>query len=1318
MSTRNGYRGVIAACLILLAQIAAGQENYRAYPLYLEEKPRPDLATAAIRDNEGFLWIATDNGLKRYDGYNLRVFANIPGEQHSLGSTVTHSLLITSTGELWIAGQMLSHYNPQEENFTNYDIFDGRSARSLIEDRDGNLWIGGDGFGLLEFDPRQGQLKHRYFADNPRGEVRDLAVSARGDSFWVASSKGVYRMSVYERDSQLFPLQLDFVPGTQSVRAIREDHTGRLWVTSDAGLITVNPETGDTRHYTANAEVEHSLATNNLWALFEDANRRMWIGTDKEGLHYYRPDTDDFGHLPAALFTGNALPPGSLMDIYEDTEANLWLTLGPYGVYRISPTIEKFTTYQHSLEFTDALSFNNVLDLEEASDGRIWIATDGGGLNLFDPATGKFQHFRNDPNDPHSLSSDSVISLAEDNAGNLWVGTWGGGLNKLPAGSHRFTRYQRNPELPEEATLSSNNIFRIEPLADGQLLLSTWGRGFQVFDPRHNRFSTFTPYHRQNRSVGANYSINDFEVTHNAEIWIGGYNGLESFSLVSGKFWRPPKIIPGSVFDIHRDSRGNLWLATTESLIRYRPIANTLRTYTTSDGLADNFVVSIEEDKNGFLWIGTRSGLSKFDPRSDRFETFTEHDGLAGPQFNRNSHLYASDGKMYFGSTTGLTVFDPTRLPVNENAPPVHFTGLELFQQPVSPGTSPWLEKPINRTRELVLPYSQRDITFTFTALNLINPEKNRFRYRLLGLEDDWLETDSSGRRVRYTNLAAGHYQFQILSANNEGVWNGWARVIDLVILPAWWQTWWAMLVYTLIGVSIIYVFSQWRVHANRIRERELQELVEQQTAQLRYANQRVVQLNTELEQRVMHRTLELSKEIEERRESEERAQYMAYHDSLTGLKNRVWLIDHLKQLIERGQLPFALFYMGGDRFRKINDSHGHLVGDKLLMEVASRLKHLINGQGHCVRLGSDEFAVVLDTLADQDAATALAAAIITDFQQKFAVDQLRISFGVSIGILYADKKYNEATQLLRNANIAMQRAKERGRGVYQLFDHDILRTMLDTTLLEVDLRRALLHDEFTVAYQPIVHLKQHKIRSFELLLRWHHGQRGTVPTEKFISVAESIGLIFDIGIWVLNKACLQINAWAGEFGLSDTPKIAVNLSPLQLGQADLLQRIDEVFTETGAPPEKIRFEITESALMENTDTVEMLLDGLRERGIELAIDDFGTGYSSLSYLDRLPVQQLKIDRAFVSALVDAKNDSGNANEIVRATINLAHTLKMRVVAEGIETDEQKETLAGYFCDYGQGFLISEPLEADEATGFLRKTLSATISGEVEPESL
>jgi len=245
------------------------------------------------------------------------------------------------------------------------------------------------------------------------------------------------------------------------------------------------------------------------------------------------------------------------------------------------------------------------------------------------------------------------------------------------------------------------------------------------------------------------------------------------------------------------------------------------------------------------------------------------------------------------------------------------------------------------------------------------------------------------------------------------------------------------------------------------------------------------------------------------------------------------------------------------------------------------------------------------------------------------------------------------------------------------------------------------------VVFQPIIELASGELNGYEVLIRWHHPEKGMIPPDKFIPVAEDLGLIFDIGLWVLQQACRQLNVWRAEFPASRMPSISVNLSPLQLRQPDLIDRFDSVLEEFGVSGDELKLEITESALMENTDNVNQLLGALRERQIELAIDDFGTGYSSLSYLDQLPVQVLKIDRRFVDALIDQDDDAGGAQEIVRATISLAHNLKVKVVAEGIETQAQMDALCSYNCDYGQGFFIAHPLSPGDATDYLRRSLAA-----------
>lgn len=1305
MTSKHWLQGLAVFALLLTGWQVNAYDVPKIHPLYLEKKISTDFTNATVRDNDGFLWIATDNGLKRYDGYSLELFTNSKTRANGINVGAINTVMVDSLNRVWGGGTVLSRFVPETDGFINYSITENSSIRAVTEGQGARLWIGGEGFGLLEFDPESAQVVNRYFTKDKRAYIRNIYSDLKTGDVWVASADGLIVFNPNTNITSEISLPLDFSIGGENIRSMDMDNQGRMWVASVQGLFVIGPDLKISRHYEKGKQ-SGDLKTDALWGIKCDSLGQIWVGTDKLGIFKYRPEDDSFLHYPASAYDPYRLPLGSVTHIYEDDRHNLWMSTGPFGVYRLSENLEKFNSLQHSFETTNSLAFNNVLDMEEDREGNIWIATDGGGLEKYDPINSQFFHYTHDPNDPTTLASNSVISLASDDKGFIWAGTWGGGLNRLEISTGKVKRILRTPNGDPTRTLGNNNIFRIERIADGRLLLSVWRLGMQVYDPESNTFEAYFALDTKRNTGIRSQSIVDFLPLDNDEYLLAGYQGLERFSPKARRVWSLGAPILKPINDLYRDKDGYIWAATNEKLVRYNPASNTVEEYGVEDGLPNDYILSIEQDDLGYLWLGTRNGLARFDPRTIDVLSFDQFDGLSGTEFNRFSHLKTANGRMYFGSTDGISFFNPQKLPRNENAPQIHITGLELYQHEIKAG-SEWLEYSVRATEELVLPNSQRDITFSFSALNFISPGKNRYRFRLHGWEDKWLETDASRRRARYTNLAPGEYVFQVLGANNEGVWAGSVKELRLTILPAWWQTWWARGMYVVLLLLFMYAYSYWRLRSNRKRERELKLIVSEQTSQLKKANRSVIQLNSELEQRVAHRTQELEQEIEERRQSEKKAQYIAYHDALTGIYNRAWLLQHLEQLIRKnsdGFRRFVLFFIGGDRFRRVNDTHGHILGDNLLIEAAQRLKMLTDDSGRCARLGSDEFAVVVDDIESKDHVITIADEIIRTFDRPFLVDNVRINFSVSVGMVICDGNYHETSQVLRNANIAMQRAKERGRGVYQMFDEVILRETLERMALEADLKMALRRKQFSVVYQPLIVMATGALSGFEVLIRWNHPQHGMVPPDKFIAMAEANGQIFDIGLWVLETACEQLRTWRQALNLDILPTIAVNLSPVQLGQADLLQRIDNIFETTGIRQNQIKLEITESALMKHTDVVDQLLESLRERGIELAIDDFGTGYSSLSYLDKLPVQVLKIDRAFVNALFETEDDNDSAHEIVRATISLAHNLKMRVVAEGIETEEQMEALALYGCDYGQGYKIARPLPPDDATAFLRNS--------------
>lgn len=1287
-----------------------GASKVTVHSLYLEEEAGNDRTFYSVRDDSGFLWIATDNGLKRYDGYHLRRFTNDPKDPLSIGSNLITYLMVQKNGALWASGLNLSEYIPETESFNVYDVSDGATIWCMYEDDQGILWFGGEGFGLRGFDLTERRVVYEYFNDTKGNFITAAERHGYSSSIWLATTAGLFLFDTATHKKEQYELPADLESGVDNIRGLTEDRSGNLWIAAQDGLFVLNPNTRKTKHYVADESDPNSLMTNVLWSVFEDSAGHIWIGTDKKGVDRYLPKTDSFFHIEASEANPYAFPPGSMYGISEDDEGTLWFASAGYGLRRVSEHLEKFTAFKHSDKDEQGIGFNNILDLHEDKQGDIWIATDGGGLDRYNPTTGIFTHYRNRPDDPESISSDSVLSIAEDAEGYIWIGTWGGGVNRLDPKTGKFWHMKVDPKIKDGQTLGHNDVFRIEIDKQGLLYLSLWRVGLQIYNPKDNSFkSYFTRAQEDAKSGITNFSINDFEMAPNGVVWIGGHAGLEYFDPETEIFVFVD--LPGveAIFDLYLDSSNILWLATSKNLLRYDTQTKKIKTYVVEDGLADNFVSSIEADNQGYLWLGTRHGLNRFDPITDTFQSFDESDGLAGSQFNRFSHLLTRSGKMYFGGSDGLTFFDPQYLPQNEFAPQVHLTSLELFETPVIPGETPWLDRHIDLVDKLVLPYNQRDITFEFTALNYVSPNKNRYRYRLKGWEDNWIDVDSSRRRVRYTNLDSGRYTFQVLGSNNEDVWSVKAKEIELVILPAWWNTWWARIVFLASLLLLIYIFVSWRLRSNKKLQKNLEKMVNEKTAELESANIIVSELNADLESRVEKRTKELSVEIEERQLVEAKLFHMAFHDVLTGLPNRSWLMQHLEGLILRSaseDFKYALFFLDGDRFKKVNDTHGHLMGDMLLKASTDRLKDLSPLGHNVVRLGGDEFTIVIDSIESEEQVETLAKKIIQSFNEPFIFDQTQIIFRVSIGMLVCEKEYTKPEQILRDADIAMYRAKERGRGNYQMFDNKMLESTLAIAELEADLYQALEKNQFSVVFQPIIRLEPGTLSGFEVLLRWYHPDRGLIPPDKFIPIAEDIGVILDVGLWVLKQACLQQKQWEEDLNLEQMPSIAVNLSPLQLAQPDLIEKIDQVLESTGADSRNIKLEITESALMENTDTVDQLLGALRERDIELAIDDFGTGYSSLSYLDKLPVQVLKIDRSFVASLIDEGDDRGSAQEIVKATISLAHNLKIEVVAEGIETQAQMDLLKSFRCDFGQGYLMACPLSSEDATNFLIKSIS------------
>jgi diguanylate cyclase (GGDEF)-like protein/PAS domain S-box-containing protein len=450
--------------------------------------------------------------------------------------------------------------------------------------------------------------------------------------------------------------------------------------------------------------------------------------------------------------------------------------------------------------------------------------------------------------------------------------------------------------------------------------------------------------------------------------------------------------------------------------------------------------------------------------------------------------------------------------------------------------------------------------------------------------------------------------------------------------------------------------------------------------------------------------------DITDRKHTEEQLIYDAFHDGLTGLPNRALFLDHLKLAIERNKRNesrrFAVLFLDFDRFKIINDSLGHTIGDQLLIVFSRRLESCLRPGDTIARLGGDEFTVLLDDISNNNEVIEIADRIQRSLEHPFKLGRHEIFTTVSIGIANSSLSYEDADEMLRDADTAMYRAKARGTSCQEVFDKAMHAQVINRLQIETDLRHAIERNEFLIHYQPIIELDTGHLSGFEALLRWKHPNQGFISPDAFIPVAEETGLIMQIGSWALREACRQMREWQLKYPQAFPMQMSVNLSGKQFMQPDLIEQIKTVLRLTKLDAKCLKLEITESVVMDNVEATTAVLKQIRALGIELSVDDFGTGYSSLSYLHRFPVSTLKVDRSFVTRMTSNSDNK----EIVRTIVTLAHTLGMNIIAEGVETEEQLADLTALKCKYGQGYLFSRPVESKAASIFIKRKCQDNIS--------
>ena len=961
---------------------APAQRNIR----FTRITPREGLSQAGVnaiaQDQYGMIWLGTQEGLNRYDGYKMVVYEHQPGQPDTLSHDWVWTVHLDNRGTLWVGtdGGGLNRYNRTEDSFTHYrhDPDDPLSlsndrVRVIYQDAQGVLWIGTDGGGLNRFDQDSGEFTRFRHADlDPDSLPGDTVLAIFEDSkgkLWVGTDNGLARMDHARR--KFFSYRHDAAqPASLSnnqVRSIYEDRRGQLWIgTYKGGLNVLDRRSDSFRHFQHDPADPHSLSHNRVRDIYQDQRGTLWVATDG-GLNEWRPEQDGFIHYRHDPVDPSSLSDNRLTTLFQDQGDVLWV--GSYnGVNKWNYVSDAFSYLQQEPGTAPQPGSKIVTAIEQSADGLVGVGTYGGGLSRVDTTTGDTTRYRHRPADAGSLSDDRVMAVYADSDNRIWVGTRNGGLGRLDPTTGRFTHYRHDPQHPD--SLSSNSITSILGDDNGALWVGTYGDGLNRFDPDSGKFSVYRHDPADARTLSSD-RILDLYRDRAGVLWVGTEDGgLNRFSAADGSFSHyrhdaddATSLGSDAAWSITESSEGSLWVATLGGGLNHwaasdraadRPV---FRKHLKTSGLRSDTVFGVLEDADGFLWVSSNRGLARFNPVDGSVRNFDRFNGLRGDEFNFGAHLLTRNGRLLFGGSDGIVSFHPDELLVNMHTPDIVLTAHSRHQHLATAYSAEQREPDT-----ITLDHDEDYIQFRFSALDYASPDKNQYRYKLEGSDDEWLDPGEF-RRVTYASLPAGDYTFTVKASNNDGIWNDQGTSIRLHVEPPPWQTPWAYSLYSLF-------FGGTVVGYRRKQNKKLNQVSEQKQL---------------LESEVEARTRELSERNDELKNLNQQLMQASVTDSLTGLKNRRFLdqfIDTEIARVDRRQhgviqrrsgsktinISPSLFFMmiDLDGFKGINDAHGHLAGDRALMQVRDILHSSCRQSDTIIRWGGDEFMVIGNTASPQ----------------------------------------------------------------------------------------------------------------------------------------------------------------------------------------------------------------------------------------------------------------------------------------------------------------------------------------------------------------
>lgn len=832
-----GFKKCLSLLLLVFDLSLKGQNDYFLFhQLTLEHGLSNNSVTCIFKDSRGFIWIGTIDGLNRYDGYNFVTFRHSNNDTNSISDNFISTIVEDLSGNLWIGtqGGGLNCYNPRLDRFTTFYNDPGNPNslpsnfifhhNSMLIDCRGNLWIGTNN-GLCSYNPSTRQFER--YALKPTGRpgetARDIRTlfQASDQTLWIGTDKGLYQFDPQQKKvvRYLCTNRGTLTLTNNIITAVVENIPHQeLWIGTEEGLNVLSLKDFTVRHFFAGKNVNYALSDNSITALDVDEKGNIWIGTKSGGLNQYNYSEKRFYFWKQNPVDKNSLSDNYIDNLFVDKTGYLWIGTVNNGVNLVDIRPKKFRWLKNEPGNPNSLSANTIRSVYEDSDGILWIGTYGGGLNRYDGQ--KFMHFYHQPNNSNSLSH-NIISALYAHEHTLWIGTWGGGLCKMNTKNLSINRLNLN--LPDY-------INQIAADQLGRLWIACNG-GLFVYWPKTGKFTRCDDDSIVAKKLTAN-SVNRIHWDNSGRLWVATFDGLnclifrdfEKLILDTLYHFRKQVNLPNSLSDnrilcIGEDLAHNLYLGTyTGGISRMyitwqgKKISSVqFVTFTDNEGLAGNIVYGMLTDRQGNLWISTNNGLSKFDPLKGVFQNFTIDDGLQSNQFYWNAYGKGKNARMYFGGINGLNIFNPDSILVQRNFPKIYITNFQLYNKPVkvSSDRDALLPQSILFTRHITLRRHEYPFTIEFAAVVFRSQNKIRYAYRLENFDHNWLYTDASRRYATYSHLRPGKYVFRVKATNEDGVWSNVPVELEITVLPAFYETIWAFMLYGFVLLALLYFFRQ-----------------------------------------------------------------------------------------------------------------------------------------------------------------------------------------------------------------------------------------------------------------------------------------------------------------------------------------------------------------------------------------------------------------------------------------------------------------------------------------------------------------------------